>query len=198
MTSLDRPDRYKPMSLEIVIGPMFSGKSSRILSIVSRYSALNMPILVVKHSADTRYSTNEVATHDNRRAPCISVSKLESLSREVLRTYQVIIVEEAQFFKNLVEFVRFTVDILGKNVFLVGLDGDFNRKPFGDILNCIPMADRVEKLNALCVRCANGKEALFTFRDSNDDKQVVVGGSEVYRALCRECYHECSDMRDAV
>ena len=185
------------MSLEIVIGPMFSGKSSRILSIVSRYSALKVPILVIKHSADNRYSASEVATHDNRRAPCISLSKLESIDRDFLDKYQVIIVEEAQFFKNLVEFVVYTVDVLRKNVFLVGLDGDFNRKPFGDILNCIPMADRVEKLNSLCVRCANGKEALFTFRDTNDEKQMVVGGSDLYRALCRECYHECSLLRDS-
>lgn len=177
---------------------MFSGKSSRILSIVSRYSALNVPILVIKHSADTRYSADEVATHDNRRAPCISVTRLENLTREVLDRFQVIIVEEAQFFQKLVEFVRFTVDVLGKNVFLVGLDGDFNRKPFGEILHCIPMADRVEKLNALCVRCANGKEALFTFRDADDEKQMVVGGSDLYRALCRECYHECTMLRDSV
>lgn len=189
------------MSLEIVVGPMFSGKSSRIVSIVSRYSALKVPILVIKHSADNRYSASEVATHDNRRAPCISVSNLESIDRDFLDKYNVIIVEEAQFFKKLVEFVVYTVDLLRKNVFLVGLDGDFNRKPFGEILHCIPLADRVEKLNALCVRCAgNGKEAdaLFTFRDIPEETQMVVGGADIYRALCRECYHKCSAVRDAL
>jgi thymidine kinase len=185
------------MSLEIIVGPMFSGKSSRILSIVSRYSALKVPILVIKHSADNRYAANEVATHDNRRAPCIAVPDFDCIDKDFLARYQVIIVEEAQFFKGLIEFVQFTVDTLKKNVFLVGLDGDFHRKPFGDILNCIPMADRVDKLNALCVRCANGKEALFTFRDTTDSEQVVVGGSDMYRALCRECYHECTALQDA-
>lgn len=182
------------MSLEIVLGPMFSGKSSRILSIVSRYSALNLPILVIKHSADDRYSSDEVSTHDRRTAPCMKVSSFSGLMRKFLERYQVIIVEEAQFFSGLVNFVKTTVDKMRKNVVLVGLDGDSNREPFGELLQCIPLADKVEKLTALCSRCANGKEAIFSRRLKPSTEQVEIGAADKYQAVCRECYLECNGL----
>jgi thymidine kinase len=179
------------MSLEIVLGPMFSGKSSRILSTVSRYSALKLPILVIKHSADTRYSDLEVSTHDNRKTPCLSTDTLSSIPESELRRYQLIIVEEAQFFHGLVDFVKHVVDSLGKNVVLVGLDGDSRRMPFGEILQCIPLADTVEKLTSLCARCANGTEAIFSRRLTKSQEQVLVGAADQYQAVCRKCYLEC-------
>ena len=99
------------MSLDIIIGPMFSGKSSRILSIVSRYEAIKTPILVIKHSSDTRYVFGEtdIVTHDQRRVPSLSVQDLfyeEVMDR--IGTYQVIIVDEAQFFKDLVKISVFS------------------------------------------------------------------------------------------
>lgn len=179
------------MSLEIILGPMFSGKSSRILSIVSRYSAINMPILVIKHAADNRYATNEIVTHDNRRAPCITVGYFSDVDQQFLRQFRVVVIEEAQFFQGLVEFVTYLVDRLECQVFVVGLDGDSDRKPFGEILQCIPLADKVEKLTAMCHRCVNGRPAIFTYRNGgHQHQQVIVGGADVYQAVCRECYHE--------
>lgn len=177
------------MSLEIILGPMFSGKSSRILSIVSRYSALNVPIVVIKHSADNRYSANELATHDGRRYPCVSVAHLGDVD---IRMAEVVIIEEAQFFQGLLPFVHHAVDRLNKNVILVGLDGDSNRRPFGEILECIPLADKVEKLTALCHVCADGTPGIFTHRTGNYDRQMMVGGQDVYKAVCRYCYLDLS------
>lgn len=185
------------MSLEIVLGPMFSGKSSRILSTVSRYSALNLPILVIKHYSDTRYSHTDVSTHDNRKTPCLCIDALSSIPECELRRYQLIIVEEAQFFNGLVNFVKHVVDTLRKNVILVGLDGDSNREPFGELLQCIPLADKVEKITALCARCANGKEAIFSRRLVQSAEQVEIGAADKYQAVCRECYLECNGL-DAV
>ena len=150
-----------------------------------------MPILVIKHSSDQRYSEdNEVVTHDGRRVPCISVDSLDGLQLPI-NNYQVIIVDEAQFFTHLVPFCEYVVDTMRKNLFLVGLDGDSNRRPFGELLQCIPLADRVERLTALCHRCANGTPGLFSYRrEGPDDQQVLVGGPERYEALCRECYLE--------
>lgn len=176
------------MSLEIILGPMFSGKSSRILSIVSRSSVVWSPVLVIKHAADTRYSHNEVVTHDGRHAPCVTADSLQQFDDAYLSRYQVIIVEEAQFFQGLVDFVRHAVDDLHKNVYLVGLDGDSNRQPFGEILQCIPLADKVEKLSALCTRCHNGKEAIFSRRRIACSSQVLVAGANLYEAVCRDCY----------
>jgi thymidine kinase len=178
------------MSLEILVGPMFSGKSSRILSIVSRYSALNVPILVIKHAADIRYASNEVATHDGRRAPCIIASDFSDIEPAFLSKFRVIIIEEAQFFRGLVPFVQYVVDQLNVHLFLVGLDGDSERKPFGEILQCIPLADKVEKLTALCHRCANGTPGIFTYRNGHQHQQMIVAGADLYEAVCRDCYHE--------
>jgi thymidine kinase len=180
------------MSLDIIIGPMFSGKSSRILSIVSRYEAIKTPILVIKHSSDTRYEFGhtDVVTHDKRKVPCISVQNLfyeEVMDR--IGAYQVIIVDEAQFFDRLVPFVEHVVDTLGKNLYLVGLDGDSNRRRFGELLDCIPLADRVEKISAFCHRCSDGTPGLFSYRRKGPgDQQVIVGGPERYQSLCRKCY----------
>ena len=178
------------MSLDIVVGPMFSGKSSRIMSIVSRYTAIDTPVLVLKHASDVRYGAADVVTHDNQRCSCMSVWDLHTPPvEEAVRKHEIVVIEEAQFFAGLVNFVTHAVDHLNKHVYLIGLDGDSNRAAFGEILQCIPLADRVEKLTAFCHRCANGTPGIFTHRSTGPaDQQVIVGGSDMYEALCRECY----------
>ena len=180
------------MSLDIILGPMFAGKSSYILSVVSRYSAIGTPVLVIKHSSDTRYLESEanVVTHDQRHATCVSVFTLDSNELlERIRQHQVIIVDEAQFFGALVPFVEYVVETLEKNLYIVGLDGDIHRRPFGEILQCIPLADRILRLTSFCHSCANGTPGLFSYRSQgSQDQQVLVGGNDIYESLCRECY----------
>ena len=175
------------MSLDVVIGPMFSGKSTYVLSVVSRYSVLGVPVLVITHESDQRYSSNQVVTHDGRSAPCVHARDLDKVD---LGPYKVIIVDEAQFFTHLVPFVEWAVDTHGKHVFLVGLDGDSERRKFGEILDCIPLADRVLRLTAFCRQCADGTPGLFSYRREYSDQQVIVGGSNRYETLCRRCYLE--------
>jgi thymidine kinase len=173
---------------------MFAGKTSRILDILSRCTAIETPVLVVQHTIDVRYTpTSEIIAHNDRRASLrasIRVSDLADIPQNMLDRYSVIIVEEAQFFRNLVPFVEWVVDTHKKHLYLVGLDGDSNRRPFqSDLLQCIPLADRVEKLTAFCHRCRDGTPGLFTSRHSGPhDQQVIVGGSELYSTLCRKCY----------
>lgn len=180
------------MSLDIIIGPMFSGKSSRILDIASRYAAIGTKVLIIKHASDRRYeySENNVVTHDGRKTTCVEALDIHHpklMSR--VKDHNVIIVEEAQFFTHLVPFVEYVVDTLEKRLYFVGLDGDSNRRPFGEILQCIPLADRVEKIAAFCRRCANGTPGIFTTRTSGpQDQQVIVGGNDTYETHCRECY----------
>jgi len=180
------------MSLNILMGPMFAGKTSRIVSIVSRYVALGMRVFVIKHTNDTRYGNQEdVITHDGVRIPCRAVNDLFDIGLNELLTYDVIIVDEAQFFRGLVPFVESIVDTHEKELYLVGLDGDSNRRPFGELLNCIPLADHVERITALCRECANGTPGLFSWRHSGPlHQQVAVGGLNSYSALCRSCYLE--------
>lgn len=178
------------MSLDILMGPMFAGKSTRILSIVSRYATLGKRVLVIKHAVDTRYGNeSHIHTHDGLRTPCRMVSDLFDIGLNELLTYDVIIVDEAQFFRELVAFVESVVDTHGKHLYLVGLDGDSNRRPFGELLQCIPLADRVERVTAFCHHCADETPGLFSWRHSGPiNQQVAVGGANAYVALCRQCY----------
>lgn len=175
------------MSLEVIIGPMFSGKSTRILEIANRYAALRIPTLVVKPRIDNRFSCNEVVTHNGRRIPCLTVDHLTDVD---VASAHVILIEEAQFFDDLVDSVHRWVNRMDKRVYVIGLSGDSDRKPFGQILQCIPMADKVEMLHALCHRCADGTPAPFTHRIADvEDQQVYIGGAESFIPLCRDCYN---------
>lgn len=178
------------MSVEVVCGPMFSGKSSYIYSIVKRYAAVGVTSLVIKPCNDTRYSVlPEVVTHDGVRFECISTPRnLMEIGFEFTKDAQVIIIEEAQFFTDLCVFVKNMSEHEGKHVVVVGLDGDSDRKPFGQVLDCIPLADKVTKLTAMCRECGDGTPALFTFRTSRERGQVLVGGADKYEPLCREHY----------
>lgn len=178
--------------MDIILGPMFAGKSSHILSLVSRYAAIGTPVMVIKHSSDTRYVYGEdnIVTHDQRRATCATVQYLgQVVLRDRIKDHSVIIVDEAQFFPELVEFVKYVVEELGKKLYLVGLDGDIHRRPFGEILQCIPLADRILKLTSFCHSCADGTPGLFSYRSQGpQDQQVLIGGQDMYQSLCRECF----------
>lgn len=178
------------MSLDILIGPMFAGKSSRIVSIVSRHTSVGQRVLVLKHEDDSRYGIeDDVITHDQRRVSCQRIHSLNEVQDADIARVAVIILDEAQFFSGLRAFVRRVVEEHDKCLFLVGLDGDSNRRPFGELLECIPLADRVERITALCRRCGDGTPGLFSRRRHGPhDQQVVVGGEHLYEPLCRRCY----------
>jgi thymidine kinase len=183
------------MSLHIVMGPMFAGKSSEILHITNRYKSLGWEVCLISHSADSRYSEESLLwNHDKQSHPCIRVKELtEILTNNSYNTAKVVIIDEAQFFTDLKKFVEISVEQHGKNVYVVGLDGDANRKPFGDILDCIPLADTVTKLKAFCKPCGDGTEALFTKCEKPSLKlgQVHVGGAEMYQPVCRHHFLIC-------
>jgi thymidine kinase len=99
-----------------------------------------------------------------------------------------IVIEEAQFFPDLYHIVIEMVEKRGKHVLVFGLDGDSERRPFGQVLDLIPVADKYTKLKAECRFCGDGTAALFTKRFSADTEQVCVGGEETYKAVCRKHY----------
>lgn len=176
------------MSLEIVLGPMFSGKSSYALSYIRKQMAIGRNVVAVKPSIDTRYSTqDEIVTHNNDRVPCVLWDPSIDLTpnRFVLQA-DCVVVEEAQFFRGLSFFCEYLLQ-LGIHVVLVGLDGDTHRKPFREILDCIPWANKVTKLCAFCSVCNDGTEAPYTQYKSNtyqNGSQIDVGGPEKYQTVC--------------
>jgi thymidine kinase len=189
------------MSLTLIMGPMFAGKSSAIIRIVNRHRCIRTPILLISHSSDNRYGADETVTnHDSLSIPCKKSSILQPfLDTEEYKNAKLIIIEESQFFPDLKNFVLHSVEEDCKEVFVVGLDGDADRKPFGQILDLVPYADKITKLKAFCSMCCDGTEALFSFCKARELKQgqVCVGGEEMYTPLCRKHYVERMKAADA-
>ena len=173
--------------IDLIIGPMFSGKSTELLRRVRRYKYAGKNCLVLKYSKDKRYSENDIMTHDlTNSLPAINVSKLSDISFDESNPYDVIGIDEGQFFPDLYEFTERAAN-LGMVVVVAALDGDFQRKPFGKICELVPLAESVTKLSAVCTSCKNNS-ASFTQRTTNDTAQEVIGGAEMYRPVCRKCF----------
>ena len=193
------------MSLELIMGPMFAGKSSELQSIVKRRAAIGQTVLVIKHSIDVRYLTMsdvgaEVINHDKHRCSAIACDLLCNLiGRDYFQKADLIIIDEGQFFDDLVEFTLKVVEELGKDLIVVGLDGDAHRKPFGKILQLVPLADKVKILTALCMMCGNGNPARFSCAKSKKVLDVTkdgvpnVGDDTSYIPLCRKHYLDVSN-----
>lgn len=175
------------MSLDIVLGPMFSGKSTHALSYIRRQHAIYKNVLVIKPDIDNRYSHEQMlVTHDKEQTPCVLWKTDEDLyPTESMRNADCIVFEEAQFFKGLSKFVSWFIRAHKKDILIVGLDGDAHQKPFGEILDCIPWATKVTKLCALCKYCKDGTLAPFTKKLEGDlNVQVEVGGENKYASVC--------------
>ena len=175
------------MPLEIVVGPMFSGKSTYALSYVRRQRSIGKNVLIIKPNIDNRYSANNLVTHDKEQIPCM-IWDVDQPLVPTLNTFlqaDCIVIEEGQFFVGLKKFVLYLLQVYHKNILIVGLDGDARQNPFGEILDCIPWSSKLTKLNAFCSVCKDGTLAPFTRRINLQDKeQIVVGGADVYSAVC--------------
>ena len=173
------------MSLKLILGCMYSGKTTEILRIVNSLKHIDEIPLIIKPIIDDRYSKDKISTHNKQEYDCLSVNNLYEV-KNITNNY--IIIEEAQFFKDLLLFVIDHVEIKGKNVIVVGLDGDSNRENFGDIHKLIPLCDDIVKLKAYCSICRNGVRAIFSKRISEKKDKILVGSDEDYIAVCRKCY----------
>lgn len=192
--------------LEIIIGPMFSGKTSRLVKIHKQCKFCNISVAVINHSTDNRYDDKLLSTHDQVKIPCIKTERLfniwtdnidiENNIQDIPRikdkfkvaSSNVILINEGQFFPDLEDFVKKLLEC-GKRVYVCGLDGDFERKKFGQILDLIPLCDKVTKLTSLCGLCKSGTPGIFSKRITSEKAQTVVG-SDNYIPVCRNCYYK--------
>jgi thymidine kinase len=187
MSSIQSPSSQA--YLEIILGPMFSGKTSRLLEIYKQCIFCNISVAVINHSSDVRYdiSTTTLSTHDQHKIPCFSFTTLSSsLSNPDIFNAQVILINEGQFFEDLFPVVSQFLQ-QGKKIYIAGLDGDFERKKFGTILDLIPLCDKVTKLASLCSKCKNGTPGIFSMRLTQEKQQTLVGADN-YIPVCRICY----------
>jgi len=177
------------MSIKLYIGCMFSSKTSKLISEYNKWKNIGRDAVMLNYSDDTRYGSDDyVYSHDLIKVPCIKVKKLCEVDVKILEGIDVILINEGQFFKDLIEFCRYWCDEKGKHVVVCGLDGTFERKPFGDINTLISIADDYEKLKAFCKRCNNGTEGIFTKRLTDNKDTVVIGND--YIPVCRKHFLE--------
>ena len=191
--------------LELIIGPMWSGKTSKLLELYKQFTFCEISTLVINYAHDTRYSHTELSTHDRREIPCTQALYLHEVANIVEHSVEepsveanppsipdafakceVILINEGQFFKDIVDWVKCAVETHHKKVYVCGLDGDFRREAFGDWLNLIPFCDEVTKLRSYC-GCCKKRPALFTHRKTDAQQQELIG-TEEYLPVCRKCY----------
>ena len=176
--------------LELILGPMFSGKTSTLKKIYDQCIYCNIPVMVINYSADKRYSTDDVmSTHDKIMIPCIMANTIAEILDgygEKLSKTEVILINEGQFFAD-IEYVISLVEEMHKRVYICGLDGDFQKHKIGSLFELIPYCDNICKLKSLCSECRDGTPGLFSYRITNEVSQVVIGVDN-YKPLCRVCY----------
>jgi thymidine kinase len=177
--------------LELILGSMFSGKTSYLLEVYKKCMFCNIPVAVINYTADNRYTTEPMlSTHDKQMIPCIlacSIQEAITNHQDMIEHADTILINEGQFFPDIEEEVKQLVEISNKRVYICGLDGDFERKPLGSLLQLVPFSDNVIKLKSLCSLCRDGTPGVFSFRTTNEKNQVVIGSSN-YIPLCRKCY----------
>ena len=180
-------------SVHLILGPMFAGKTTRLLERVKQLEeSVSANVLLLKSDKDTRYAKDKVVTHDGRGRECFPVKSLElevvvkTVGERKWNECDVVAVDEAQFLTNLYEFCRVAADEHDKIVLVAGLNGDFKRETFGEVQETLPLCDSVTKLTAKC-KC--GRPALFSKRIVNvGDGQELVGGADKYLPACRRCF----------
>lgn len=181
--------------LEVILGPMFSGKTSKLIEVYKQYTFCNIPILVINHAEDVRYSESEteMKTHDQIKVNCIQSLQLTSVLRDYIGLFELngplaVIINEGQFFQDLYSAVYKMVYDYNVHVYVAGLDGDFKQEKFGQMLDLIPICDKVYKLHSLCVKCKDGTKAIFSHRiDQQCSEQKKIGADDAYIPLCRKC-----------
>jgi len=172
--------------IEVVCGSMFSGKTEELIRRLKRAQFANQKIAIFKPKLDVRYSDAEVVSHDSHRIvskPITDAAQMLMIEPDV----KVVGVDEAQFFSdNIVAVVKELAD-RGVRVIIAGLDADYLGKPFGPMPALMAIAEDVQKVHAICVRCGN--LANFSHRLTKSKDLVVLGEKDIYEPLCRDCYN---------
>jgi len=184
----------KPSSgwIEVICGSMFSGKTEELIRRVRRAQIARQKVQVFKPAIDTRYARREVTSHNGMQVEAVPVKSIAQLRALIEPDTTVVALDEAQFFDPDVLVLCGELANQGTRVIVAGLDMDFRGEPFGPVPMLMAEAERVDKLQAICVVCGgpasrtqrliNGQPAAY------DDPIILVGASEVYEARCRGCH----------
>jgi len=174
--------------VEVICGPMFSGKSEELLRRLKRARIAKKKYQLFKPLVDNRYSETEVVAHSGERLECQVLKNSYQITDALEEDTEIIAFDEAQFFDSMLLGVTTSLANMGKRVIIAGLDMDSSGKPFGSMPGLMAVAEEVLKLTAVCEEC--GEPATHTYRRTDEIKgQVLVGSDEHYQARCRD--HWC-------
>ena len=173
--------------IEVIAGPMFSGKSEELIRRVTRYGIARIPVQTFKPQIDTRYSTGEVVSHSNLSTEARPVVDSNELLHAVEDRTVVVGIDEGQFFDEGLVDVAMRLARTGKQLIIAGLDLDYLGRPFEPIPSLMLHAEYVTKALAVCHKC--GGPGLFTQRVVQSDELVVLGAQDSYEARCRRCFN---------
>jgi thymidine kinase len=192
--------------LKLILGPMFSGKTSELIALYRRYVRSGKNVMVINFVGDTRYSSTELSTHDKQMIHCYMLKQLKEVYEtknykdndgneqpilDIFKKSDIILINEGQFFDDIIDTVLEWVEDYNKKVYICGLDGDSNRNLFGKLFCLFPYADEVVKLNSICGSCKDGTAAPFTKRIVDKTNGAIIQiGSDEYIPVCRKCYNK--------
>ena len=183
-----------PGRIEVIVGPMFSGKSEELIRRLKRARIARQRVACYKPDIDLRYHRTSIASHSDQTHEACTVTSVEHLKAALfpqLNDIDVIGIDEVQFLD--ADIIPLIVDLvhLGKRIILAGLDTTFNAEPFGPIPALMAIADEVAKLSAVCMVC--GQPAIHTQRLGQSQELVVVGAAGLYEARCRTHFEPFAD-----
>lgn len=172
--------------IEVICGSMFSGKTEELIRRLRRARIADQAVEIFKPLKDTRYSADEVVSHDARAISSHPVGSSEEIL-SVGSNIDVIGIDEAQFFDDQLPIVCEQLANRGHRVIVAGLDMDFRGRPFGPMPDLLASAEYITKLHAICNHCGN--LATHTYRLTPDAETVVLGEKDIYEARCRHCFN---------
>jgi thymidine kinase len=184
----------KPNSgwIEVICGSMFCGKTEELIRRIRRAQIARQKVQVFKPAIDTRYADREVTSHNGMQVAAVSVADTAHVRSLIESDTTVIALDEVQFFDEDVIELCDELASQGKRVIVAGLDMDFRGEPFGPVPTLMARAERVDKLQAICVECGGPASRTQRLIDGHpaayDDPVILVGASEVYEARCRGCH----------
>ena len=187
-----------PGRIELIVGPMFSGKSEELIRRLKRARIARQRVACYKPDIDLRYHRTAIASHSSHTHDACTVTNIEALKAALLpgiHDIDVIGIDEAQFFDDTI--IPLTVELvhLGKRILIAGLDTTFSAEPFGPIPALMAISDEVTKLSAVCMVC--GAPAIHTQRLGQSQELVLVGAAGFYEARCRACFRPYLDAPES-
>jgi thymidine kinase len=186
--------RNKTGWIEVICGPMFSGKSEELIRRIRRAEIARLRLQIFKHSIDARYDATSIVSHNQQSLPSVTVKNSTDILQLVDDRTEVIAIDEGQFFDTDLLAVGNRLANLGKRVIIAGLDLDYRGLPFGPMPALMAAAEYVTKQLAICMIC--GDPANFTQRLTANLDQIVVGAGDTYEARCRQHFEPPAGKTD--